>query len=1398
MRSGFRKFVSLFLTICLFLTSCNALASDVDPEIGTEATEEMAVAGETVQEEAIEDEPAMEAAVSEKSVAEAPVAEELAAKESVASEPAVEELAAEATVAEEPAAKESEAGESAVEEPAAEAPVAAEPVEEPDAEVPAAEEQVEESAVDEPAVEVAGSIDPSKPVSQNAVFDRGYVTILEEIAVYADQNGEEKVALLKAGLLEAMERINAGKDGDMVLVRFAMENEVLMGYVRSDKVRPATEEEIGQWNQGNEAVKGNLIRKDSEVSEIAVEDMAASESETAVAGDPAEETPVTETEVTTIEQIETEVSVESEPAGEEIEIAEVVEVEKELSVEEEPVIEEELLIEEEKQNTEATVSAEEADDIGEEELTDEVEDTVITLDAAYAVAGDVQLEVGTTSLIPIPKGINAQAYAAFDMETAGLLTITFKSVSAAHGNVMVSIKDTKDVVLWSTMWASNVGTVNYSAFVEADSYVIIIEKTDSDDDASYVLSAEPIVSKTGETGTRNNTQNNAATLTVDGTSYTGIISQQDVRVSRFDYYKFTLSSPGYVQLQYTNLSMSNLTFALYGDDTSTENEVTSLTQAVVGTFDRNEMQTISVNRNGWLDAGVYYVEVSRDGTLAPSTDGRYRISVSLNPITITEKERNNTFQQAYDVENMLPLNDTVITSLLGESDTVDCYDFYLAVPTRISVSLKIQFSGVTAAIYSRDGKVVPGSSFGATGTTGSEGNPYELELNKFRLEGGYYYVRISRSGSSTGKYSISAHTSITASKLKAETSSTGEKATLTASVSAYGSTWKSFLYIYEDTGSGAQLVDAYEYANVYDIVKDYYPAASGNYAVQFVVTDGVNWDELWDSFTCTVRDFNITTISASTDANGNVHCIASYTGNSVLKGSVASWYLNGVLIDSVELNGGREWIFKAPVSGTYSIQFAGTLTGTTWKDGWTMVDVEAPSPVLPLVVSALNVSSTNTGVINCSAETKEGIQAANAMFVLYKAGTEIARTQLTAAKTGSFRVSASGNYTVQCVAYDGATWAEKWENVTVSLSSGSVLTVKSLSATADEDGKGIISMTGTTQGGGALVSSTFYLYSNNKVIGTYPSANGMATAPVYQSGTYAVQYVVSDGARYADKWASVSVTLNSKNQPVQITSLIANADASGAITMQADYTASRSLQQLNYYIYDATDKVVNVQYSTNSKQAKLYVTKSGTYKVQAVAFDGEVWDDMWKTVTVSLSGGTATTLTVNNLAVTSLTPTSFYLVATTNDSRALLSSTFYVYQGGKVVRTIPAPNKETTVTGIPVGNYSVQYVAYDGMTWAEKWAAVSAGASTLAVNLMNVTKIGNYYVCNATITNNMDIQAARYVLYDASDKQIAAWYWDGTGSYVDHTFLIDSALTVAKVQYVVFDGVKWVDAWDTP
>mgnify|MGYP002623804491 CR=1 FL=1 len=1032
----------------------------------------------------------------------------------------------------------------------------------------------------------------------------------------------------------------------------------------------------------------------------------------------------------------------------------------------------------------------------------EIEDETVQGDVALmAVTGDTVLSTGTTTTLNIPTGINGKCYASYTMTEAGMLTIEFKSAAGniAHGNVKITIKSEEDLVLWTKMWATSIGTTSFSGFVEAGDYSITIEKSDITDDAAYEITALPTVKWTGEQGVKNNTQNNAASINVGSTAY-GIFTLQDVAWRHNDFYSFTLSQPGRVTIKFTNLSMEDIDVYLYGDDTSTENMITTMSLTMPKVDNRDEMNATTVSRDGWLDAGIYYVVAFTRNT---SVDGRYKIEISEDAITLTEKERNNTFSKAYAVGNFLTLDGYPLDCLLSESNGEDCFVFQLTKPTLCNFSIKLQFPGIAAGIFDRDGNFISGSAFGDIGLDASEGNPKEIELRKLLLDAGYYFAYTGWDVSNhTGKYSISATTSITASELKATVNPNGESANITASMSGYDGASTSWLYFYQEIDGKPVLLETYTFVNETSIAMVYTPITSGDYLVQYVVSDGVNWHDKWESFSVVVPEFKIVSIKTEADENGTIKCKAEYTGNAPLKASEAALYLNNVMIDVQTLKGASEWTFQAPVTGNYSIQYSATMNGAQWKDGWTTCSVTVPETQLPLLVDTLTVNSNDTGNITCTAKTAQGTDLKSVLFVLYKNNKEQARVSSKNTLSASFKVATSGTYLVQCVAYDGITYADKWASTTVNLASSAPLTVTSLSAVADKKGSGVISLSATSQYGGKLNYSKFAVYRNGQMIYLVDANNGNANVTVYYPGDYLVQYVVSDGTTWADRWTTVTVTLDDAHKPLQITSVNAVADLSGAISINCTYTTGRPVQKLEYYIYNSADEIVNVDRTQDSTSSKLYVTKSGNYNIQVVGFDGVIWADGWTSIAVTVPSSTSTTLTVTGLTATISGVDSVTLNSTTNDSRALTYSKFWIYKNNVAILSVDTPLKHSVVSGLEAGPYTVQYVACDGTTWADRWGSFTIGETNLKVDSLAITSStvvnGIQYTCDATITNNLKVQAALYALYDSSDNIIAKWEWDGTGDYLSHVFVMDPSQTVAKVQYVVYDGVKWVDRWTTP
>ena len=1178
---------------------------------------------------------------------------------------------------------------------------------------------------------------------ENPSFNEGFAETIKETQVYKNTDKQIVIARLLSGVVEVIGRANAGEEDDQLRVCFTNDDQIIEGYVASSDLHPCTEEEIKAWNESEKKVQVLLENnEDISVIEVITEELDSDDNETineASVIEEAEILDITEEKVSTLLAADALSIVEKDETNSVVEISE--------------------------------VKNEQLDIIGEDE-------NLLT-----AVDGDVILVTGSAKAVRIAATAGAQSYASYTMETAGLLTLIFKSVGTAHGNVTLSIKDENDNTLWYKVWATSEGTINYSDFVEAGEYTIILGKSDSTDTSVYDLSLTPMVSKTGELGTKNNTATSSAELTL-GTKATGIITTQDCIASNKDYYKFTLSSPAWVTLNYTNKTIADLEFYLFGDDAITEN-ITSMNLTGWAAGNPNETSTVTVNHRGLLDAGVYYIRVKHGGAT-----GRYEITVSSESVTITEKEKNDTFIKAYNAGNKLAITGTELIGVLSESDGNDCYCIHLDKPTRIDLSLKIEFSDVYAAVYTRDGDLVTDSEFGKNGTSGAEGNPYELEKRGLRLEAGDYFVYVGYgSGYSTGRYRISARAKITAAELKVIVDGSVAKITAASSPSNIIPV-KSYINIFEKATS--YKMEGYEFSNQTSISKQITIPASGDYVVQYVVTDGNNnWDEKWATFTYNGVDFEIQDISATSDENGKITCKATYSGNGALKNSTAKLLLNSVLIEEKELGGATSWTFNAPTSGVYDIEFWGTITGGTWKSGTRKHTVNKKA-ALPLQVSELTVSSEKNGNISCVAATKDGKTLQNVTFNLFQ-GSSLVKSNTGKSLTSSFKVNTSGLYKVQCVAYDGERWAEKWAVVTVTISNSAVLTVSSIHAEVDEAGK--ISMTATTSGGNALVSSVFNIFEGSNKIAEVKATNGKATYQASKNATYKIQYVAYDGKTWAEKWTVVTVSI--PGLAPEITSLTVASDASGAITIDSTYTSKKPVLSMTYNVFDSSSKLVSYESTKDATHSVQYVTKAGTYKIQAVLYDGSVWVEKWATVSVTVSSSSETDLSITALTIQRTSANSFIAKGTTNDNRALLSSKMNVFRNGQLVAEKNCTNKQAEFSGLAVGTYIVQYVAYDGKKWAEKWGSVVLGTSTLTIDSWNVTGSGPQYDCSATVTNEIPIKEAKMVVFDTNNKEVARWDWSGTGDYLNHTFNIESGVTIKVIQYVVYDGVQWVEAWTT-
>ncbi len=1136
---------------------------------------------------------------------------------------------------------------------------------------------------------------------------------------------------------------------------------------------------------------------------------------------PADEAPSAEAEEPAVE--------EETPASDETVAVEEVEVEV---VEEIPAVEEEPVEE----------AAEETEEEG--EVASETAD----------LAGDANLVAGVATRLAVPAGTgaNAKGYANFTMGQGGLLTITFKSVGIGHGNLELDVYSANydDIKLWGLNWTTANGTVNFSAFVDAGTYNIVISKTDPTDEAPYEIEITPVVSREGEAGTRNNAINDAPTLNADGTTYYGIVSLQDTMRDKVDYYKFVLSSPGWLAFDFTNLTMSEVAYAVSGEDAYAR-DISYWSNNVGGCADLDERSAQSAHEADWYDAGVYYilVESQETGSTVREDQGRYQMKLTLTPQALTEIENNNTIDEADSVGNTLDaVNGTAKKGMLGIASKqsamghADYYEFVLPMTQLVDFSVAFEMADIKADIYSRDKQVAVDALGAAVATwggsavspAGTAGNPYMLEKKGVRLEAGTYFVRIGTTDNdNTGLYTVKAQSKITASDLEVKSGD----GIITAKGVASGGPRKATKHVYrlyfKDSSGVVKQVDE----QIFDEkngTAQFGPGVDGEYYVTYSVTDGVD-EDTWkgkaypDGFwkvDFKAVPFKIVAVEATDDGNGLLSLHAIFTGGAKLEDSYYTISFQGQEIYNGSLNGGTDMKFQCPATGSYHIKFSGYMPGHTpaWEAGECDITVDV-NETTPLKVTTLALKAGVTS-IDAVATVSGGTGVTSTQFILKDTATgatlaTFPTTGVSKALSHTFTGLTPGKaYAVVFIAKDAhttATYVDELTNaaptVTTLISTSLANTLAVSNVKLKGDNLGNVTMSADIQNAMPLTWGQFYLYfskdgTNWDVLTIINSTTGSASTKVYQSGQYEVQYVCGNAYNPgAGAWSSVvPITLKAKVDGITL-------DISGSfsnpklalIDVICKMTSAHELQSVNYYLYDDTEDpthsyVADYFESKNVAEHVFYVTTGHTYTVEVIAKDTVSTAKDSKQFTTNPGSDSSTAFSVTKVEASKIEGQKVTLTATTNDARKLIDAYFIIYNdASKVVATLDGKARNTTIA-LKNGTYSVQFTATDGATWANAWNSFTVGSSTPSTpsggtNTISGPDANGIYT--VTITSSMtdtDMIWVRYTVFD-KNKQIAyTWQWPGSGQYTSHTFDVTSNYADIKggsCSIEAYNGTVW-------
>ena len=436
---------------------------------------------------------------------------------------------------------------------------------------------------------------------------------------------------------------------------------------------------------------------------------------------------------------------------------------------------------------------------------------------------------------------------------------------------------------------------------------------------------------------------------------------------------------------------------------------------------------------------------------------------------------------------------------------------------------------------------------------------------------------------------------------------------------------------------------------------------------------------------------------------------------------------------------------------------------------------------------------TDITITNPSGRTLQGVYAKaggtgkllSTRFTVYNSSNKVISINTTS-NTVSAAIPASDTYRFEVLLYDGVTWRTLSKSIWFEVVP---LTLNSFTVSADA--QGIVHCTASVSGGNPLVYSNYAIYRNGAQVTNYCTVNsltGALKAPI--SGTYAVQYVASDGYNTVEKWATVDVIAPPAELPLSISSLTLSSTSSTQITANIVTANGRTVTATSYALYYNGSMIAN--WYGNSKTHTFTVSAAGTYAVQVAVTDGITTPEKWETINIAAPSAIlqvkSVTATVNNNGLISCS-------ATTSGGHAVGHTIFGIYKDGSLVTTIPGTGASTTYQALVSGSYQIQFVAFDGVTWAEGYSVpltvTISGSNPLTVTSMTAVAPDDSgtITCTAQIANGKPLISSRFYLY-LNGSMVA----NSADLSLTHKFYVNTPGDYA-VQYIASDGITTVVKW---
>ena len=908
----------------------------------------------------------------------------------------------------------------------------------------------------------------------------------------------------------------------------------------------------------------------------------------------------------------------------------------------------------------------------EEPILDEVDAPMLLLpEMLGSIPGSVDLTPNGSAVNFSIPAYSTGVYLSVRITSAGYLNLFVRDL-ASTGKVAMQVMSAGGQTLL-TQTVNGASCANwYDGSASGTEYTVYVYKTQANDYNAYSLTASASFSSAGATFTGANSFSTAYTVTPNTTGKVkGVMTLTD----RVDYLKVVLSAPSY------------LSFDLSSEISALNVELRTETGSLLSTSISGGSLGGPVSRTvgEWLEAGTYYLVLSSSAT------GTYTVLANSSAAGNNEVEPNNSFSTAGG--NKLTA-DKSVTGLISATDSVDYYYIHLDTRSVLSFSVRAWMDSLQVELVDSNNRVYGSAT--ASGTGGNSLSPHTHAFTTSLLEAGDYYLRI-RKASNTGLYAASFSTTLYSASLTADKTTAYVGDTIKYTLTTYGGTVLQTVYRVFDINNKQVGKDSVGLSKTFTFT----PTAAGAYYVQALAYDGRDWVSINSNWINVEQVSALVVNSLNATLKGRtITFVPAFTGGQRPIRSVTYeiYDISGKLITTYNAGTTTGYSYTPAKGGTYTSRVV-MYDGVTWAEAYS-IWVVVPD------TSALRIDSVTmtagAGTLTATAATAGGNnKIVSSQFELYNINGVLLDRWYDTTGSHTFQVAGGGTYTVRVILFDGTTWVDAygaWTTV-----AQTKLSVSNVTATAKG---GVITVNAQISSSNTISDTVLTVYDSNWNIIHTEAVLYKKTSFTYvpkTSGTYYFCVSAAAAGNWQNGW-SAGVNVN-VDQKLTITSANIKQQMNGLYVSSTVANAAGNVTY-TYQLYDINGKLLSTTSSKNGSIV-LLMSKSGTYAVNVIAYDGVTWASKYTTWLVYSTGDVLTVKSVSSSLSSAKVNQPINFTTYTTGGSTLTYSKYTVYDiNGKAVASSTDGIISNTFSYTPTatGIYAVEVVLWDGITWARAYS----------------------------------------------------------------------------------------------